>query len=82
MVKVREDYIEDFDGEAAIDKWLEKISAIAELGSIETVRKACETSLAIEQKAVQEDRVWAKEHNSFIIGLEMAQILVELELFC
>ncbi len=80
MVKVREDYIEDFDGEAAIDKWLEKISAIAELGSIETVRKACETSLAIEQKAVQEDRVWAKEHNSFIIGLEMAQILVELEL--
>ena len=80
MVKVREDYIEDFDGEAAIDQWLDKISSITELGNIETVRQACETSLEIEQKSVQEDRVWAKEHNSFVIGLEMAQILIELEL--
>ena len=80
MVKVREDYIEDFDGEAAIDQWLDKIAAITELGNVDLVRKACEISLAIEQKAVQQDRVWAKEHNSFVIGLEMAQILIELEL--
>jgi GTP pyrophosphokinase len=80
MVKVREDYIEDFGGEAAIDQWISKVSAITGLGDIEEVKRACRISLAIETKSVQEDRVWAKEHNSFIIGLEMAQILVELEL--
>lgn len=80
MVKVRENYIEDFDGEAAIDEWLSNISSIAEFGDVSIVRRACETSLTIEKKAAQDDRIWAKEHNSFIIGLEMAQILVELEL--
>jgi len=36
--------------------------------------------MQIEAKAVKEDRIWANEHDSFKIGLEMAQILVELEL--
>jgi len=80
MVKVREDYIEDSGGEAAIDQWLEKISKIVDFGDINKVRRACTTSLQIEAQSVQEDRVWAKEHNSFKIGLEMAQILIELEL--
>jgi len=80
MVKVREDYIEDSGGEAAIDQWLDKISNIVDFGDVEKVRRACTTSLQIEAQSVQEDRVWAKEHNSFKIGLEMAQILVELEL--
>jgi len=80
MVKVREDYIEDSGGEAAIDQWLDKISKIVDFGDVEKVRRACTTSLQIEAQSVQEDRVWAKEHNSFKIGLEMAQILVELEL--
>ncbi len=80
MVKVREDYIEDADGEAAIDHWLEKVSQIVDFGDTEKVRKACFASLAIEAKAVKEDRIWSKGHNSFRIGLEMAQILIELEL--
>jgi len=80
MVQVREDYIEDSGGEAAIDQWLAKISMIAEFDDIQKVRRACITSMNIEAKAVEEDRVWAEEHNSFKIGLEMAQILVELEL--
>lgn len=80
MVKVREDYIEDIDGEAAIDHWLENVSQIADFGDTSKVRKACIESLQIEAKSVREDRIWAKDHNSFKIGLEMAQILVELEL--
>jgi GTP pyrophosphokinase len=80
MVKVREDYIEDADGEAAIDHWLEKVNQIADFGDTAKVRQACIDSLQIEAKAVQEERIWAKDHNSFRIGLEMAQILVELEL--
>ncbi|MFT6906592.1 MAG: GTP pyrophosphokinase [Oleiphilaceae bacterium] len=80
MVKVREDYIEDADGEAAIDHWLEKVGQLADFGDTAKVRQACISSLQIEAKAVKEDRIWAKDHNSFKIGLEMAQILVELEL--
>ena len=80
MVKVREDYIEDADGEAAIDHWLEKVSQISDFGDTEKVRQACIESLQIEAKSVQEERIWSKGHNSFKIGLEMAQILVELEL--
>lgn len=80
MVKVREDYIEDANGEAAIDHWLEKVNQIADFGDTAKVRRACIDSLQIEAKAVQEERIWAKDHNSFRIGLEMAQILVELEL--
>lgn len=80
MVKVREDYIEDADGEAAIDHWLEKVNQIAGFGDTTKVRQACIASLQIEAKSVKEDRIWAKGHNSFKIGLEMAQILIELEL--
>ncbi len=80
MVKVREDYIEDAAGEAAIDHWLEKVGQIAAFGDTAKVRKACIASMQIEAKSVKEDRIWAKDHNSFKIGLEMAQILVELEL--
>ncbi|MFV1872686.1 MAG: GTP diphosphokinase [Oleiphilus sp.] len=80
MVKVREDYIEDVEGEAAIDHWLENISQNTDFGDTAKVRKACIASLQIEAKSVREDRIWAKGHNSFKIGLEMAQILVELEL--
>ena len=80
MVQVREDLIADTDGEAAIEKWLDKVSELTEFGDIELVRQACRTSLEIETAAVNEDRIWAEEHNSFVIGLEMAHILVELEL--
>jgi len=80
MVKVREDYIEDSGGEAGIDQWLSKIATITEFDDIQKVRRACITSMNIEAKAVEEDRIWAEEHNSFKIGLEIAQILVELEL--
>ena len=80
MVKVREDYIADTGDENAIEQWLTKITAVTNFKNIETVRRACLVSMDIKAKAVEQDRVWAQEHNSFKIGLEMAQILVELEL--
>ncbi len=80
MVKVREDYIENAGDENAIEQWLAKITAITNFDDIEKVRRACLTSMDIKAKAVEKDLVWALEHNSFKIGLEMAQILVELEL--
>jgi len=80
MVQVREDYIANADGKDGIEKWLGSVANIAHFENLNEVRRACQTSLEIEAKAVEEDRIWAKDHSSFKIGLEMAQILVELEL--
>ncbi len=80
MVKVREDYIANADGEEGIERWLQNISQCTDFEDINEVRRACQTSMEVEARAVAEDRIWARDHSSFKIGLEMAQILVELEL--
>src|SRR3990167_5929211 len=80
MVKVREDYIEDLGGDAGIERWLGEMAKLTKFRDIEEVRRACRTSLEIEAKAVEEERIWAANHSSFRIGLDMAHILIELEL--
>jgi len=80
MVKVREDYIANTNDEDGIEQWLTKITAVADFDDVDTLRRACHRSMEIEAKAVEDERIWAKDHSSFKIGLEMAQILVELEL--
>lgn len=80
MVKVREDYIANAVGREGAEQWLDNISQVADFEDIEQVRKACYTGLEIESNPHSEDRRWGGDHNSFKIGLEMAQILVGLEL--
>jgi len=80
MVKVREDYIANAVGDAGVEQWLSNISDIADFEDIESVRRACQVGLNIEANRSDEDRRWGRDHNSFKIGLEMAQILVGLEL--
>ena len=80
MVKVREDYIANAVGDAGVEQWLSNISNIADFEDIESVRRACQVGLNIEANRSDEDRRWGRDHNSFKIGLEMAQILVGLEL--
>lgn len=80
MVKVREDYIADIGGAEGIEQWLNVMGHVIDFDDLNEVRRACLTSMESEAKAVEEDRIWAQDHSSFKIGLEMAQILVELEL--
>ncbi len=80
MVKVREDYIEDLGGDEGIERWLAEMSRLVQFKDVELVRRACRTALEIEATAVAEERIWAQDHSSFRIGLEMAHILIELEL--
>ncbi|MFD2229207.1 GTP diphosphokinase [Alkalimarinus sediminis] len=80
MVKVREDHHISEEGHVDIERWIQHLSEQTKLDDIEVVRQACELSLEIEQEAVREDRLWAKGHSSFQTGLEMAQILAELNL--
>jgi len=80
MVQVREDYIANAVGQKGVEQWLTNISQIADFDDLDKVRNACILGLEIEARPLHEDRRWGGDHNSFKIGLEMAQILVGLEL--
>jgi GTP pyrophosphokinase len=80
MVKVREDYIADVSREEGIEQWLKKVSQSVEFDDVESVRRACHQSLRFCDVESSEDRSWSKIHDTFLIGLEMAQILAELDL--
>lgn len=80
MVKVREAYSLTPAGEIDADRWLREIQQKVALENPEELRRACELSHSIDQKAVREDRRWASGASSFLTGLEMVQILVDLHL--
>nr|WP_320109454.1 GTP diphosphokinase [Alkalimarinus alittae] len=80
MVKVREDHHLSAEGHVDIEGWIQHISVQTKLDDVDVIRDACELSLEIEKEAVREDRLWAQGHSSFETGLEMAQILAELNL--
>jgi len=80
MVKVRENYARAENGEVDLAEWAEHINAQFPLEDPRELIRACERSLAIDEKAVREDREWAPGASSFQTGLEMAQILTELRL--
>src|SRR5690554_1786122 len=80
MVKVREDYAVDGDGQIDIDGWVQQISSQTHLDDVAQFRRACEKAAEIDLQAYREDRLWAAGSSSFRIGIEMAQVLAELRL--
>lgn len=80
MVKVREDYAVNGDGQIDIDGWVQQIASQTHLDDVEQFRRACEKSAEIDLQAFREDRLWASGSSSFRIGIEMAQVLAELRL--
>lgn len=84
MVKVREDHPETSDGRVDIDLWLSRIKAMLPLSTAdsELLRRACELSFDAEQKAIAAENIWAEGASSFRTGLEMAEILADLQLDC
>ncbi len=80
MVKVREEHHISEEGHVDIERWIQHLAEQVKLDDAAVIRQACELSLEIEEEAVREDRLWAKGHSSFQTGLEMAQILAELNL--
>ncbi len=80
MVKVREDHPVTSEGHIDIDRWVALIGEQIRLEDEALVRQACVLSQAIDEQNVREERVWSPGHSSFRTGLEMAQILAELNL--
>lgn len=82
MVKVRQDHPIAADGNVDIDAWIERINGIDSQpeATRKELRKACEVSLAAVDIHSDFQHNWGGDANSFQIGLEMAEILADLQL--
>lgn len=82
MVKVRADHPIAADGNVDITAWVERLNGIqAQPESTHTeLYRACEVSLAAMAVQTDEDHNWGADASSFRIGLEMAEILADLQL--
>lgn len=82
MVKVREDHPTKGNGELDIDVWLERVSSHAQLSpaSVSRLYEACQLSQEVEALPGDELTGWGKNYSTVSAGLEMAEILAELQL--
>ncbi|MCK7597165.1 GTP diphosphokinase [Microbulbifer sp. CAU 1566] len=82
MVQVRKNYPRLADGTLDREAWLRHIQAMAKLdgGTLVTLRKAVEMSEEAEQKAIEAENIWAEGTSSFLTGLEMVEILADLQI--
>lgn len=78
MVKVRDDQPLKHDGKVNVDAWLDKICTEADILEPEKLRHALVVAKIIAEDAVQNSTYWTID--SAQMGLEMAQILAELQL--
>ena len=80
MVKVREDHPIKTDGSIDIESWLRRLQETVEVDNIDEIRSACQLTLQLEQDFTEVENVWATATSSFKSGLEMAEILAELQM--
>ena len=78
MVKVRDDQPLKHDGKINVDAWLDKICTEADILDPDKLRHALVVAKIIAEDAVHNSTYWTID--SAQMGLEMAQILAELQL--
>lgn len=80
MVQVREKHTFNPDGSVRFDEWLANLQVNGRLDNAAQIQRACELSFLAEQKAIAARNTWSSRSSSYVTGLEMAEILVELRL--
>ncbi len=80
MVKVKQERPLLFDDEVNLEVWLCKIGEQRPEINLSRLRDACELSEQAEEKAIASNSIWAEGHSSYRIGLDMAEILNELNI--
>ncbi|WP_347332166.1 GTP diphosphokinase [Marinimicrobium locisalis] len=82
MVKVREDHPVADDGTIDIDAWIERLPGAPERSeeSRQQLRHACELSARADTAPANEDYGWGEYSSCLIIGLDMAELLADLQL--
>ncbi|MGB0732948.1 MAG: RelA/SpoT family protein, partial [Pontibacterium sp.] len=79
MVKVREGQPVLDDGTIDLDMWVDRLAEKVELTDVEQVKTAATMSLSAYKEANSDSDLWSESNGSFLTGLEMAQILSELQ---
>ncbi len=82
MVKVRADHPIAADGQVDIDAWIDRLnkSYLQSDTSRAELRRAAELSLSLVDIHAEDDHSWGEDFSCFRIGLEMAEILADLQL--
>ncbi|MDO8909050.1 MAG: bifunctional (p)ppGpp synthetase/guanosine-3',5'-bis(diphosphate) 3'-pyrophosphohydrolase [Pseudohongiella sp.] len=80
MVQVREEYSFNPDGSVNFEQWIARLETYVGLNDHDELRRACDLSWDVEQKAVAASNVWSPGVSSYRTGLEMAEILAQLHL--
>ncbi|AMX02275.1 GTP diphosphokinase [Microbulbifer thermotolerans] len=82
MVQVRKHHSLGGDGELDLEAWLRHIQTLAGLegGALVTLRQAADMSAEAEKRAIAAENIWAEGASSYRTGLEMAEILAELQI--
>jgi len=82
MVQVREAHPETADGHVDIEAWVNRLFDIQPLNESFRIdlTRACEVSFKAEEQAIAAKNIWAEGTSSFRTGLEMAEILADLQL--
>ncbi len=82
MVKVRQDHPIAADGQVDIEAWIDRLNshhAQTDASRAELVR-AAQVSLSLVDIHSEDDHSWGEDFSCFRIGLEMAEILADLQL--
>lgn len=77
MVKVREDHPIHADGSVDLELWLDRLQEQVEVKDIDIIRQACLYAKQLKDEAEPSIDAW-ENSDSYLTGLEMAQILIEL----
>jgi len=80
MVQVRSEQPINADGSIDIERWVAQIIEVDHQLDAQGLLKACQFARDAEEQAKVSKNIWTEGASSLQIGLEIAQILVELEL--
>ncbi len=80
MVKVREDQPVFQDGTVDLESWLERLKSKVDVLDEEELVHACRISRVAEEEAIEAENIWVEGASSYRTGLEMAEILADLNM--
>lgn len=80
MVHIREKHLFNEDGSIHFESWIASLQRSGVPLDTESIQRASELSWQTHQKTAEPQHAWFEKSSSYITGLDMAEILVELHL--
>ena len=80
MVHIRENHLFNEDGSICFDQWISALQSNGAVLDVDRIKHACDISWEAHQKTDEPEHAWFEKSSSYITGLDMAEILVDLHL--